>query len=55
MLKDAILNMIFVNPKMQTIPLGYQAVAVEVFTDVLEEIVKEKPNADIQSLFELYE
>ena len=51
MLKDEILEMIFANKEMQTIPIGTQATAVSVFEYVLEELRKENPYATVSELF----
>ena len=50
MLKDEILEKIFANKEMQMIPIGCQSTAVSVFEDVLEELRKENPYADISDL-----
>ena len=50
MLKDEILEKIFANKEIQMIPSGCQSTAVSVFEDVLEELRKEKPYADISDL-----
>lgn len=51
MLKDEILERIFANKEMQTIPIGCQSTAVSVFEDVLEELRKESPYATLSELF----
>ena len=51
MLKDEILEKIFSNKEMQTIPIGTQATAVSVFEYVLEELRKENPYAALSELF----
>ena len=51
MLKDEILEKIFANKEMQMIPIGCQSTAVSVFEQVLEDIRKENPYADISELF----
>lgn len=51
MLKDEILEKIFANKEMQTIPIGCQSTAVSVFEDVLEELRKENPYAALSELF----
>ena len=51
MLKDEILEKIFSNKEMQMIPIGCQSTAVSVFEQVLEDIRKENPYADISELF----
>ena len=50
MLKDEILEKIFSNKEMQTIPIGCQSTAVSVFENVLEELRKENPYANISDL-----
>lgn len=50
MLKDEILEKIFRNKEMQMIPIGCQSTAVSVFEDVLEELRKENPYANISDL-----
>ena len=50
MLKDEILENIFANKEMQKIPIGCQSTAVSVFEDVLEELRKENPYANISDL-----
>ena len=50
MLKDEILEKIFANKEMQMIPIGCQSTAVSVFEDVLEELRKENPYANISEL-----
>ena len=51
MFKDEILEMIFANKEMQTIPIGCPSTAVSVFEDVLEELIKDNPYASISELF----
>lgn len=51
MLKDEILEKIFVNKEMQMIPIGCQSTAVSVFEQVLEDIRKENPYATLSELF----
>ena len=51
MLKDEILEKIFVNEEMQMIPIGCQSTSVSVFEDVLEELRKENPYATLSELF----
>ena len=51
-LKDEILERIFANKEMQTIPIGCQSTAVSVFENVLEELRKENPYATLIDLFE---
>ena len=50
MLKDEILEKIFSNKEMQMIPIGCQSTAVSVFEDVLEELRKENPYANISDI-----
>ena len=50
MLKDEILEKIFSNKEMQMIPIGCQSTAVSVFEDVIEELRKENPYANISDL-----
>ena len=50
MLNDEILEKIFANKEMQTIPIGCQSTAVSVFEDVLEELRKENPYATLSEL-----
>ena len=50
MLKDEILEKIFSSKEMQMIPIGCQSTAVSVFEDVLEELRKENPYANISDL-----
>ena len=50
MLKDEILEKIFSNKEMQKIPIGCQSTAVSVFEDVLEELRKENPYANISDI-----
>ncbi len=50
MLNDNILERIFANKEMQTIPIGCQSTAVSVFEQVLEEIREENPYADLSIL-----
>ena len=50
MLKDEILEKIFLKKEMQMIPIGCQSTAVSVFEDVLEELRKENPYANISDI-----
>ena len=50
MLKDEILEKIFSNKEMQIIPIGCQSTAVSVFEDVIEELRKENPYANISDI-----
>jgi hypothetical protein len=52
MLTDDVLFRIFAHKEMHTIPVGCQSTAVNVFQDILAEIVKEDRDATIQSLLE---
>ena len=54
MLKDEILEKIFSNKEMQKIPIGCQSTAVSVFEDVLEELRKENPYANISDFLSTY-
>jgi hypothetical protein len=49
-MNDDFLERIFSHPDMSKIPIGTQATALHVFQEVLEQIVKENPYADVQSL-----
>lgn len=51
MFKDEILEMIFSEDEMCTIPIGTQATAVNVFTRVMEKIKEENPYANVSDLF----
>ena len=50
MLKDEILEKIFANKEMQTIPIGCQSTAVNVFEQVLDDLMGENPYATISEL-----
>lgn len=50
MLKDEILEKIFANKEMQTIPIGCQSTAVNVFEQTLEQLRKENPYATLSEL-----
>lgn len=50
MLNDNILERIFANKEMQTIPIGCQSTAVSVFEQILEEIKEENPYADLSTI-----
>lgn len=52
MLKDEILEKIFANKEMQTIPIGCQSTAVNVFEQVLDDLMEENPYANLIDLFE---
>lgn len=52
MFSDLILEKIFAHPEMQKIPIGAQATAVNVFEEVMEDILEVNPYATVQSLFE---
>jgi hypothetical protein len=49
-MSNEFLERVFMHPDMSKIPLGTQATALHVFQEVLEDMVKENPNADVQSL-----
>lgn len=51
MLKDEILERIFANKEMQTIPIGCQSTAVNVFEQVLDELKEENPYVALSELF----
>ena len=51
MLKDEILEKIFANKEMQMIPIGCQSTAVNVFEQVLDDLMEENPYATISELF----
>lgn len=51
MLKEVILEKIFADREMQTIPIGCQSTAVNVMERVLEEIKEGNPYATISELF----
>ena len=50
MLKDEILEKIFSNKEMQTIPIGCQSTAVNVFEQILNELKEENPYVTISEL-----
>lgn len=50
MLNDEILEKIFSDKEMQTIPIGCQSTAVTVFGKILEKIVEENKYATISEL-----
>lgn len=50
MLNDDVLEKILKNSKMWKIPQGAQALAIDTFNDVMEEIVKENPYATVSEL-----
>ena len=50
MFSDQILEKIFADKEMQTIPIGCQSTAVNVFERVLESIREENPYANISEL-----
>ena len=50
MLKDEILEKIFSNKEMQTIPIGCQSTAVSVFEQVLDELKEENPYVALSEL-----
>lgn len=49
-MNDEILEKIFAHPEMRLIPVGTQATAVHVFTEILEDIVEENPYATVSQL-----
>ena len=49
-LKDEILERIFANKEMQTIPIGCQSTAVSVFEQVLDELTEENPYVTLSEL-----
>ena len=51
MFKDEILEKIFADTEIQTIPIGCQSTAVNVMERVLEEIKEGNPYATISELF----
>ena len=55
MLKDEILEKIFANKEMQTIPIGCQSTAVSVFEDVLEELRKDNPYVERMNFLQNYQ
>lgn len=48
---DEILERIFGDKEMQTIPIGTQATAVNVIERILESVKEERPYASISELF----
>lgn len=50
MLPDYILEKIFSHPEMVTLPFGCQSTAVTAFSDILNEIMEENPDATIREL-----
>lgn len=51
MFSDEILERIFADKEMQTIPIGTQSTAVSVVERVLEQIKEEKPYAGLSDIF----
>lgn len=51
MFSDEVLERIFSDKEMQTIPIGTQATAVNVIERILESIKEERPYASISELF----
>lgn len=51
MLKDEILERIFANKEMQTMPIGFQSTAVNALEQVLEELKEENSYASLSELF----
>ena len=52
MFSDQILEKICADKEMQTIPIGCQSTAVNVFERVIESIMEENPYATLIDLFE---
>lgn len=52
MFRDDILEKIFSDREMQTLPVGYQSLAVEVLYEIFEKIKEERPYASISELFD---
>lgn len=50
MIKDEILERLFADKEMQTIPIGCQSTAVTVFDRVLQKLVEENEYATISEL-----
>lgn len=50
MIKDEILEQLFADKEMQTIPIGCQSTAVTVFDRVLQKLVEENEYATISEL-----
>ena len=50
MLSNEILEKVFANEEMQTVPIGYQATVVSVFEKVLTEIKEENENATLSAI-----
>ena len=51
-MKDEVLERIFANREMQTIPLGAQSTAVKVISEVLMQMKEENPYVTVSQLFE---
>lgn len=51
MFKDELLERIFADKELQTIPIGCQSTAISVIERVLEETRKENPYAAVSELF----
>lgn len=51
MFADKILEKIFADKEMQTIPIGCQSTAISVIERILEEIKEEDPYGSISELF----
>lgn len=51
MLKDEVLEKIFANKEMKTIPFGCQSTAVNALEEVLEELKEDNPYAILSELF----
>lgn len=50
MLSNEILEKVFADEEMQTVPIGYQATVVSVFEKVLTEIEEENENATLSTI-----
>ena len=51
MLRDNILEKIFMHKDMRYVPIGYQSTLINVMTDILDDVKGENPNATISELF----
>lgn len=51
MFSEKILEKIFADREMQTIPIGCQSTAIHVMEHILEEIKEENPYASLSELF----
>lgn len=52
MFSEKILEKIFADKEMRTIPIGCQSTAISVIENILEEIREENPYASISELFD---